>query len=291
MTEVTRASTNTRLSWAKLHGDVALYKTTGDVEAAQFDTFREPAPEAAPDSTLISQMQDSISGVSDPLTDKVETVPAEPLAAPPPMPPVALKPRKGIYREDGSFLDLTDELAAIMEATQLDAFQIIGFVRREQVPKARVVASYYLAPKDKAAAWILQALFTGTFRVGRYAVVKWTKKSRQAIGIVCPDPKTDTLLVLELQFSANVRTPNPRCRSFRSIQLSEEERALAEDLVQAMASHPGLLEDLEDDAIAQMRNLRAAAEEGLLDAWEAPAVPDTAAPVDLMQALRESVRG
>lgn len=290
MAEVKTASTRTRLSWAKLHGDVALYKTTGDVAEAQFDTFREPAEEAATDQTLMQELEASVSAVSDPLVDKVEPVPAEPVAAAPPMPSAPLKPKKGIYREDGSFLDLTAQLEKIQEATQLESFQIIGFIRQEQVPKGRVIASYYLAPQDAAAAWILRALYVGSRRVGRYAVAKWTKRSRQAIGIVCPDPKSKALLVLELQFAANVREPNQRCLIFQSVGLDEDEAGLAEDLVRAMAVHPGLLAELEDDAIVQRRALRAAAEEGLVDAWEAPSVPDRAAPPDLAEALRESVQ-
>lgn len=286
---VTKVSKYTPLTWGQMHVDVALYKTTGDVKAAAFDTERLPEQETIPDT--LAQLEASVAQAEapgDPLTDVPDThgmgEGSTTVTAPAPAP----RPRKGIYREDETFLDLTEQLDRITEATQLEDFHIIGFVRRETVPRDRIIASYYLAAQDHVSAKVLRLLQLGMQRTERYAVAKWTKASRQAIGVVGP-ARSGSLTVLELVFQANVRAPNQRCLQFQQAQVSPEECKLATELVRSMAEGPELLRVLEDDAITMRAQLRAAAEEGLVDQWEAPTVPEPVSTQDVEAALRGSV--
>lgn len=285
---VKKASKLTTLTWGKMHVDVALYKTTGGVDAAKFDTLQVEEAAEVPDT--LAQLEASVTQAQaekdDPLADDVQPAAAPVAVEEKPRP----KPRKGIYREDGTFLDLTDRLEAIEEATQLEDFCVIGFVRREAVPRDRIIASYYLAGQNANALRVLRALQVGMSRVERYAVAKWTKASRQAIGVIGP-AKSGALTVLELVFQANVRLPSERCLGHNAVGLTAEEGKLAVELVRSMAEPPELLRRLEDDAITMRAQLRAAAEEGLLDQWEAPTVPEPEHTTDVAAALRESVSG
>lgn len=302
--QVRNASTLTTLAWGAVRAPVALYKIDGDVDEASFDTLREPEPAVVPDSPEEVELSLAEEGPGDPLGlvredtvklggEALHRAAAEAFSAspePPAQRPARPKPRKGIYREDESFLDLTEQLERIDEATQLDALTVVGFIRRERVSRMRIRGAYYLAGDGGTAPRALKALLHGMHATGRVAICKWTKRSRQAIGVVVPDREhPGAILVLELVFSANLREPSPRCFSHQQAELTEAEKKLAYQLVKAMTATADVVGALEDDAITQRAALRAAAEAGLVDAWEAPEVPNLAATEDIEAALRGSV--
>jgi non-homologous end joining protein Ku len=272
---VKRQSGATTLVWGRMAGAVAFFKTTGDgADGAEFETKRDPDPaeQAAEDSALRTALAASLPALD---------APAQPQPARNPV-------RKGITRTDGTFLDLTEKLEQIDEATKLDNMRIYGFVA-DRIPRARVVGSYYLAGTDAESIRLCAALRHAMAKTRRWALVRWTKQKKQAVGVIAPGPR-DTVLVLELVFAAQVREPNPRCMSAGQVELSPEEEDLAVQLVNEMRLPTNVLDTLEDDRVVQRRALRAAAEEGLLDAWEAPeaSLPDKVS--DLEVALRSSVR-
>lgn len=289
---VSRVSTSTRLIWGQVTADVSLFKTTADQPEAKFEIKREPEPEPAVPDTPAGV--EEAEPVSDPLAEEKAGSLAERAAkafgtssAPEPVKPP--KPRKGIYREDGSFLDLTEQLESITEATQLEEMKIVGFVPSASVPRVLVTGSYYLGGKDKEAHPVLAALEAGMQAHNVVGVVKWTKTSRQALGVIASTKRG--LFVLQLAWPGDLLDPNPRVLAHRQVALPLEMRELAGELVGSMLRSPAIIQKQEDDAVVMRRQLRAAAEAGILDAWEAPTVPERKPVDDLQEALSASLPG
>lgn len=286
--QVARASSTTEFAWGAMSAEVALFKTTAESKLAEFDTLREPAEEEAP-TDLSGLLTASLP--SDPLAEA-----AAPTIAPVAegaefggvMPPPKPKPRKGIYRADGTFIDLTEKLEAIDEATQLEEMRVVSFIRREVVPRERIIGSYYVAAKSKPAAKILRLLRDAMAHAERVAVVRWTKRSRQALGVIVPR-RGGAIEILELEWARNWREPNPRCLMHAAAPVTPQELTLAAELVHAMGDNRSSLDDLEDDRIVMRENLRHAAEEGLLDSWDAPSAPEREETADVLAGLEESL--
>lgn len=290
--QVKSKSGSTTLVWGRMEAPVDFFKLTGDVAEAKFETKRTDAPApVATDTTHSAPVHDVSDPLGplelDPLSPTGHAMPDDrtgPAGEAPPPPP---KPRRGITRLDGTWLDLTDQLEQITEATRLNEMRIVGFVARNKVPRERIVGSYYLAAGGPVAHRVLAALHYASHTGNRVALARWTKSTRQALGVIVPTPRA--LVVLELAFAANVREPNPRCMAHRAVELTEAERELALELVREMAVHSDTIDHMADDAITQRAALRQAAEEGLLDAWAMPAAERAEPIADVEEALRASL--
>jgi non-homologous end joining protein Ku len=305
-------SSKTTLVWGKMVSGVSLYKTTSPVREADFETERrEPEPGGIAGGVLDGSYDSggpvsvpASDGVGDPLIEReaergVDLADLADMAAGsarPEAPPRREKPRKGIYRDDGTFLDLTAKLEAITEATQLDEMRIVGFVPSPSVPRLLVVGSYYVAVDGPVKGplgemhKVLAALERGLHTHRAAALVKWTKTSRQALGVLVAS-RAYGLVLLQLSWPEERVSPNPRSLSHRRVELTPEEETLAEELVAAMSVPAGAIVQQRDDAVTMRRNLRKAAESGLLDAWEAPSTPEREEVAGLEAALRESLPG
>lgn len=197
--------------------------------------------------------------------------------------------RRGVRLEDGEFVDVTDQLARIDEETQLEEMRIISFIRIEQVPRARITRSYYLGHDAPGSSKLLKALYVGMKQTGRAAVVKWTKTSRQALGILRVDPKRDALVVLEVEWAGNWREPGDRVTQFQNAVLTDEEARAAELLVHAMADSVASLDELADDARALREELLVHAITGMVEGFTTLEHPEAEEDAPLAAALRDSV--
>lgn len=296
--EVSRASSRTTLVWGQIEAKVSLFKMTAAVPEAAFDT--EKVEEPSTDIPVTAEgIEDAPSSVGEPLSrgDAISqsaelakslglsvTSGASPAREEPVTPP---KPRKGLYRADGTFLDLTDRLEAITEATKLDQMKIIRFVPSASVPRILIREAYYLGMDGKPSAKALRALEVGMARFNVVALVKWTKTSRQALGVLSATKKG--LVALQLAWPEELLNPSPRVLQHRQALLTEAEEQLSRNLVHAMTGSPSIVMEQADDAVTQRKALRAAAEAGLLDAWEAPSAPVRPDVESLLDALRGSV--
>lgn len=159
--------------------------------------------------------------------------------------------RRGIRDDSGVFIDLTEHLARIDEETKLQEMEVAAFIRVEQVPRERVTGSYYLASSDGTGAKVLRLVYEAMRKSRRVAVVRWTKRTRQALGVIVPHAASGALLVLELSWEAQWRTPPPRALSHLMpvADVSPSEIEAAVSLVDALADSRAALDEMEDDAV------------------------------------------
>lgn len=238
----------------------------------------------------------------EPISERIEEAPvvfSDPLAAPP-MPTgedlatsvtdaltsaLASRParRRGVVREDGSFVPLDGEIAAIAERTRLDGMRVVAFVSGSAIPRAWVVGSYYVGVGEGGNPRLLKAIRTAMSVRREAAVVKWTKSSKQALGVLAPG-RAGSLTLVELAWREDVREVPARALSFDEVALTPDEVTGAMGLVEAMHAPISVLDELRDDARVLRGGLFAAAREGRsLDvaAYRDPAERESVPPLAL----------
>lgn len=294
--------------------EVALLKTSQKPRDAQYETRRvEEAAvvEASQDASIVrtadgqgmsaeeARARAATTGhddmaIGDPLgaepsapepTGGFDPLPAEP--APDEAAAAAAEPtiQRGVTGPGGVFVDLTDELEAIDERTRLEAMEVEATVARNAVPSERVRDSHYVAPAGEGAPKVLALLWRALRESNKAALVRWTKRTNQALGaLVARGSATDPhLVLLELEWEANVQEVPPRARLLPAMALvSESEVVAAKDLVDAWHEPPSVFEDVRDERAAQRAEL-------LNGARESGAAP-TVAPQEKMQPTEQAER-
>jgi non-homologous end joining protein Ku len=186
------------------------------------------------------------------------------------------------FTEDGEWVDLTDRLAKIDERTRIDGMEVVATIPSPSVPRHRVRDSYWigLAPDAAGTPKVLALLWAALRKQQRAAVVKWTKRTNQALGIIVASgavPTNDPALVLlEIEWSANMRKPGPRATAPLTVETSIAEQAAALALVEALAEPSAFLDSVRDERTAKRAELLEAARAGTLEAFEPPPEPVSA---------------
>lgn len=184
------------------------------------------------------------------------------------------KVRKGIRLDDGTFVDCTAHLARIAEDTKLERMEIVDTVDATKVGLHRVKGSYYLTADGKGAPRRLRMLYEGMKRDRSAALVKWTRKTRQTMGVLKPAPGLDeTILVIELAWAEDVRKPGPRQVAHMQAEVTEGEVDAMVMLLRSMRSSPHALDELRDDALARREEVIEKARAGTLEELEVPDAP------------------
>jgi hypothetical protein len=168
------------------------------------------------------------------------------------------------FTEDGEWVDLTDRLAKIDERTRIDGMEVVATIPSPSVPRHRVRDSYWigLAPDAAGTPKVLALLWAALRKQQRAAVVKWTKRTNQALGII--------------EWSANMRKPGPRATAPLTVETSIAEQAAALALVEALAEPSAFLDSVRDERTAKRAELLEAARAGTLEAFEPPPEPVSA---------------
>lgn len=230
-----RASASTVLALGKVRAEVSLYKTTTDKKP--YDGIVTRTAEGHEVTSSASKLAGGGSGRSSG-RKVIDTATGAFVDA--------TELRRGIVRGD-SFIDLTDELAAIDEETKLDEMKIVGFVpQRYDLHPSRIVGSYYLTANGVGAPKVLALLHAGLASKEAVGIVKWTKRTRQALGIIAAAPD-GLLFVIELAFRAQVTEAPLKAHAHRQVEVSAREAAAVGALVDAMQTGPAVLNELEDD--------------------------------------------
>lgn len=245
----------TSLALANVRVPVALYKTTGDPKMPSWALGgpkggmlrppEAPEPEAEP--------------------EPVEADPLEAFSVSPQAPPEGKEDerpylveegtgahvhrgeeRRGLRTDDGTFIDVTDKLDEIGRAEVLEEMEVIKFVRVERVRRELIQGSYYLTSDGPVAPRLLKILWTAMKRTGRVAVVRWTKNTKQAVGILTPHG-SKSWVVLQMAWADLWRDPPERALQFHDAYATEEEVGAAEDLIEAMSGSA-------DDALAGVKD-------------------------------------
>lgn len=322
MSTVSRASSTTTLKFGLVEAEVGLYKTTGDPKGvAKFETAspeggilrtEKRAVETAPADTPqgVSPLAVAVEPKTD--EDRAEPIPSdvaerqtkayeELTTAPGEYRNVLIEEgtgevvepeevRKGLRDADGNFTDLTDYLASIEQRTQLEQMEVVKFIDVGQVPRDRVMASYYIGSADVGAPRVLRLLSEAMQRKRRVALVKWTKSTRQAFGVVVRDGRRNVLTLLQLAWAENVREPNAKCNALQQAEVSEQEVDAACSLIEAMQDTWEAADELRDNAIVMREELIEAVEDGTLKTFKLPpAKPEAGEDVDLADAMARSV--
>lgn len=301
----------TTLSFGGVKAEVSLLKTSGSPREARYDVRRGDAPgprqqarEARERQELAEAEQtkaapppddtDPLSGddMAAALADVKEAVSASEGSG---LPRTALDDVRGaiqgsgeltppepvyhgVWREvgdeDEEWVDLTERLEAIDASTKLQAMEVVATIPSPAVPRERVRDAHWVALADPEGGRVLALLWHGLHAAGRVAVLRWTKRSNQALGILVARTLPDAqraLLVLELEWAQNMRAPSPRVTGPILAEVSEGEANAAEGLVLALAARPTELDRLRDERTSQRADLLEAARAGTLASYEPPA--------------------
>lgn len=184
--------------------------------------------------------------------------------------------RKGVRQEDGSFIDCTAHLAAIEADTKLDQMEVVAFIDVGQIDRARITDSYFIGAQESEDAKPLRLIYEAMKLKRRVAVVKWSSKSRQSLGVLSAHGRSKTLVLLKLTWAEDVREAPAKARSIQSAGVTAEEIDIAASLIEAMGDTPDALDELRDDAIARREQLRADAEAGKVAPVELVEAPEPA---------------
>lgn len=313
MSKASRVSVKTVLKIGRIKAPIGLMKATGDLSKShKWEVRQPPAPAAEEKAAALDQAQAQAPASGDPLGDDGKTAPPEDQQQTPEearkeaeavkVLEEALKPRKGVLKDDGSFIDLTDEIEAVAQRSKTEYMEVVAFIDRAHVPSARITASYYLAagemPADAegllAPLPLMQTLAAAMEQTGRYMVVRFSKKKGQTLGIVKPQ-RDGSLLLNELVFSEQWREPGPKALMHNQVEVSTERVEQASELIVAMAGRRDSIDSI-GDLRAQMEDeLIAKAQAGEMDAYElAPVDPDADPDAErlgelLQQAVAEAV--
>lgn len=313
-----RASSRTVLTFGLVKAPVALYKTDGkDADLPEFETagphggalrLKEVPVEARPEEVPVGDPLAPIETETlDPVMSAIEAeaVPdayvnfgTEEVTVPATTRSILVEEghgdaevlpedrRKGLRLEDG-FVDLTDQLRSIENRTKLEEMRVVSFIRVEQVPRDRILGSYWIAPEEGAGR-ALRLLFEAMRFQRRVAVVKWTKRTRQSLGVVVPH-RSGALQVLQVNWAEAYLQPDAKVLSIQQAAVREEEVRAAAELVRAMSDSKASLDEQEDDAVRLRRELVAEVEAGKrpdpMPSRPVPADPD----LDLKRLLAASV--
>lgn len=176
--------------------------------------------------------------------------------------------RRGIRRADGEFVDLTDALERVDEDSKEERLQVLDFIRRERVPRERVVGSYYLAAGATGyAPRVLRILYEAMRKTERVAIVRWTKGKGQTLGLLVPH-SSGALVVLEVIFAEAARKPNSACLAHMKASVSASHIERAVELIDSMKSPPSALDGYANRRVQLQRELVEKAEAGEFDPSE-----------------------
>lgn len=284
---VSRPSTSTVMRIGSVKTPVSIYKVVGDPRKSRTwelaDEEGQPwsAAEAHPAGPPAEPEDDPLAGTAVPTASSAPIGGAVPPAGEQKKAEEAededepTQPRKGIRKEDGGFVDLTDQIADIGERATLEEMRVLFFLDARHVPRERIIGSYYLAGAALGEAdtdivpsvRLLKTLHIALGVTKRVAVVRFTKRRGQTLGVLVAR-RDGALLLLELAFAAQVRQPNGKCLAHTKAEVSMEALHSATRLIASMAGKRDSLDGVRDARVVMEDELVARAEAGELDDYE-----------------------
>jgi non-homologous end joining protein Ku len=200
--------------------------------------------------------------------------------------------RKGVRLDDGRFIDCTDQLDAIDRRTKLDRIDVVRCIDSTQIRRERVIGGYYVGGQATEDLPKLRLLYEALRKRREVAVVKYTTRSRQQIGVVAPNAKTGTLILQNLVWADDWRDAPARAHGIAKVQVNEQHVEAMCSLLEALHGHVDDLDELRDDAIALREELKTRALAGeLAEVVEPVAAEEPAADLEgVLAASLEAVR-
>lgn len=194
----------------------------------------------------------------------------------------------GVTLDDGTWIDLTDQLALIDERTRIEGMEVVATITGHAVPRTWIRDSHWVTLAGGAGqrdAKVLALLWFALRETDEAAVVRWTKRTNQSLGIIVATgmrsvPESMALCVLEVEWPQNRRKPGPRSTTPISAETSDRERAAAIELVRSLHEPPGVLVALRDERAGARADLLSAAREGRAGEVKLPPAPSPVRPVE-----------
>jgi hypothetical protein len=164
----------------------------------------------------------------------------------------AVRQARGVYTNAGEFIDLTQLLADIDEHVKLDGLTVAKSIDSTVIPRDRVRGSFYIEPAGKKAEAALSTrvrdlLWTVLSEDRRALVVRWTKRTNQALGIVVASRSHGALELLEVEWGPNMRRPSARARVTPGFKATENELAAARDFLKRTAAPTAAIDEIADE--------------------------------------------
>jgi hypothetical protein len=178
----------------------------------------------------------------------------------------------GVTLDDGTWIDLTDQLATIDERTRIEGMEVVATITGHAVPRTWIRDSHWVTLAGGAGqrdAKVLALLWFALRDTDEAAVVRWTKRTNQSLGIIVATgvrsvPESMALCVLEVEWPQNRRKPGARSSTPISAETSDRERNAAVELVRSLHEPPSVLVALRDERSGARADLLSAAREGRL---------------------------
>ena len=167
------------------------------------------------------------------------------------------------------------------------AMEIRGFVPRKQVDPLWYASTYFVSPKERAAAKPYRLLCSALERTGRLGLATFIMRDREHLVLV--GPQQGVLSASTLWWPDEIRDPEDVMPPISEVDLSGSELELAEQLVEAMATdwEPS---DYSDAYEERLEELIEAKSKGRTITYEEEEREERGTVVELTDALRESLK-
>jgi len=251
------------------HFPVQICKATSDASEVKFDR-------AAPSGGELTRQEiDSVTG---------EVVASEDVL-------------RGVRTGDSFSTIPAEKIAEITDATKLDDVRVIDTVELDAVPRDRGVARYFLQSPAKGGSpqafrltyeALLPAKKKGSTpaRPALALKVKFGGTTRQKFGIVYADVATESLILQQLVFGAQVREADEQVRSHLAVQVEEPMIAKVRAVLDGMLDESADFDEPADDLIPAREALIEIALSG--QAIPAPVAEAEVAATDNVEAALEA---
>lgn len=168
--------------------------------------------------------------------------------------------RRGLWDGD-TFIDCTEQLAEIEDATKMEDMAVESFIRTQNIPRERIVASYFVTPQNKYGLRVLALLHAALRKSSHAAIVRWTARSRQSLGVLIAHPQGG-LILQKLVWVEKARLAPELSQEVAKLARSapEEEVDATVGLIEQMAERGRAhLDELRDPAVVYREELQAVA--------------------------------
>lgn len=235
--------------------EVTLVKVSGEPAEVRFETRAPHDIEKKQNAPL------------DPLGDAVVSR-KPPKAA---FPNVRRVLRHGVTLEDGTWVDLTEQLKEIDRAYALDGAEIESTVFESLIPNLKIRDAYYVVPAEEGSPKFLAYLWRGMNKARSASLVRFTKRTHQAFGALVAMRREGgaVLVLLELATEAEMRPVPPR--AFLPVEaVSEEGTQKVTEALRTLRKPATVFEEMTDTRLEARADLNAAARAGVLSSDPIP---------------------
>lgn len=194
---------------------------------------------------------------------------------------------KGYEISKGHYVLVTEDELASLQPRATHTIDLDEFVDLDEVDPIYFNGAYYVAPDDRAAK-PYALLVAAMEEANKVAIARFVMRSKQYVAVM--RPKEGKLLLSMLVYADEVNPAGqiPEFDDLESVELSDRELAMAEQLVESLSTtfDPERFSDTYREELLDLIHAKADGQEPVIAAVEGPAEDKV---VDLMAALEASV--